>query len=413
MLRFDRVDITGKAKRTSEGYLRADAVVTRAGVFTYRNADGSVRKEFRSPEEVMRADSLETLKLRPITNGHPPTLLNAATAKKYQVGSTGETVHPAGMLVLASMLVTDGRAVQDAADGKVELSCGYECDVVDSRGTFDGQEYTHEQKNIKYNHVALVEKGRAGSEARLPRFDSMTAEQVADEAEPNAPRIILRKSCMKDLGRGIAVELPSVHMDVWSDEARKAAIEARKGHQKAMFIHGEAMRKAHESGDKVGAEKHFVNTVKAATDFYGHKHSEEDMPAIRQYAENVARGQKRPIYQLHTTAIESIVDSHYSNKTLFTERQKRIKALREKKMDVWSDEARKAAIETRKNGPPQLNDQLIERRAKIHEHIATLQKLAKDYGKDVNMHWGHSGSMGEAINQLEGAIHHLGGKQRG
>jgi hypothetical protein len=29
------------------------------------------------------------------------------------------------------------------------------------------------------------------------------------------------------------------------------------------------------------------------------------------------------------------------------------------------------------------------------------------------MHWGHSGSMGEAINQLEGAIHHLGGKQRG
>jgi hypothetical protein len=54
---------------------------------------------------------------------------------------------------------------------KRELSLGYECDIEDAPGvTVTGERYDCIQKNIRYNHLAIVKKGRAGN-ARL-RLDS-------------------------------------------------------------------------------------------------------------------------------------------------------------------------------------------------------------------------------------------------
>ena len=52
-------------------FLIARAPVTSIGVFTYKNPEGSFRKELRLPEEVFNSDSLETLKLKPLTKFHP------------------------------------------------------------------------------------------------------------------------------------------------------------------------------------------------------------------------------------------------------------------------------------------------------------------------------------------------------
>jgi hypothetical protein len=51
-----------------------------------------------------------------------------------------------------------------------EVSCGYHCDVDETPGEFEGQRYDRVQRNIRYNHVAVVERGRAG-DAKL-RLDS-------------------------------------------------------------------------------------------------------------------------------------------------------------------------------------------------------------------------------------------------
>ena len=69
---------------TAQGYLRADSLATRAGVFTYMMKDGSMRRELRPIEEVFKQDSLDTMKLIPVTNNHPPEQLNAENTKKYQ-----------------------------------------------------------------------------------------------------------------------------------------------------------------------------------------------------------------------------------------------------------------------------------------------------------------------------------------
>jgi hypothetical protein len=82
-MRFDRGELRGAATRTDEGYIRADAIVTRVGVLTYRNKDGTLRRELRHPDDVFSAESLASLKLIPVTNEHPPgRLVNADNAKE-------------------------------------------------------------------------------------------------------------------------------------------------------------------------------------------------------------------------------------------------------------------------------------------------------------------------------------------
>jgi len=172
--RFDRGSFQGKTSRTKEGFLRTDAAVTRTGVFAYRLSDGSMRRELRHPSEVFAQDSLKSLQMVPVTNDHPPVrLLTADTAKQYQVGFTGETVRPSERMVLSTMTVTDAAAISAVDKGKRELSCGYSCDLVQDSGEYEGEPYDYKQTNIRYNHVAIVDRGRAGADVCI-NLDSLT-----------------------------------------------------------------------------------------------------------------------------------------------------------------------------------------------------------------------------------------------
>jgi len=184
VFRYDRATFKGNATKTSDGYIRADAVITRAGVFRYMNADGTERREYRNPEDVFRGDSLDSFRLLPVTNGHPP--VTAETAKQYQVGSTGDNVRRDGLDLMASLVVTDSAAVKAVHAGKKELSCGYTCDLVREDGEYDGQPYTHRQTNIRGNHVAIVNAARAGARARI-NLDSEDAVQVYDRDDNPQP----------------------------------------------------------------------------------------------------------------------------------------------------------------------------------------------------------------------------------
>ena len=59
--RSDRVQVKGRALKTDEGFIKADAVVTRAGVFRYLNRDGSERYELRPAVHVFDSASLDAL----------------------------------------------------------------------------------------------------------------------------------------------------------------------------------------------------------------------------------------------------------------------------------------------------------------------------------------------------------------
>jgi uncharacterized protein len=71
--RYDTFQIP-KVQKTKEGYLRGDAVGSRAGVFVYYNLDGSIRRELRHPDDIFTKTSLDTLKMIPVTLDHPSEL---------------------------------------------------------------------------------------------------------------------------------------------------------------------------------------------------------------------------------------------------------------------------------------------------------------------------------------------------
>lgn len=171
-----------KVTRTPEGYLRGEAVVTRAGVFEYRNADGSSRFELRHPDDVL-TESLASLRMVPITVNHPSEPVNSDNASKLSVGTTGEYVQRDGNNVIVPLTITHTDGIAAVESGKQELSLGYSLDLIREDGEFDGQKYTHRQKNICYNHLAIVDVARAGRAARL-NLDGAFVQVLSTDASP-------------------------------------------------------------------------------------------------------------------------------------------------------------------------------------------------------------------------------------
>lgn len=185
MDRVQRIDRgrAGKAERLPSGFLRIPGHATRVGVFVYRNADGTSRRELRLPEEVFAPESLATLRGAPVTDDHPPVMLTPENARAYARGSVGDDVSEDGELVAVAVTVTDGELIAKIDDRRAEeLSCGYSCDLELTAGEHPRWgRYDVIQRNIRHNHLAVVEAGRAGPAARL-RLDA--AEQDPDTPDP-------------------------------------------------------------------------------------------------------------------------------------------------------------------------------------------------------------------------------------
>lgn len=164
---------------TGQGYLKADAYATRSGVFVYLNADGTLRRELRPPDEVFKQESLKSLSEVPLTNDHPPVPLNASNTRQYAVGFTGADVKKVDDKVGVKITITDDVTIgQVMQNEKKELSCGYFCDLDFTDGVWNGMEYDAIQKNIIYNHLAVVEHGRAGPEVKIS-MDSADQKNIA------------------------------------------------------------------------------------------------------------------------------------------------------------------------------------------------------------------------------------------
>lgn len=168
LYRFDVAELDQATKsRTPEGYIRVTARVARSGIQEYPDGLGGVMKELRHPDDVFSQDALQSLTMLPVSNLHPPEFLTPKNVRKHQVGFSGENVTVDGKWIKIPIVVMDETAIKDVEEGRRELSVGYTVDLLEEAGTYDGQPYTHRQTNIRGNHIALVDRARAGKEARI------------------------------------------------------------------------------------------------------------------------------------------------------------------------------------------------------------------------------------------------------
>lgn len=181
---------TRKLEATPEGFLVGVAALTSIGIFPYRQPDGSIRRDLRLPEEVFNPKSLATLKMKPVTKQHPTDEVSKENVKAHQVGNTGSNIFHDPYTVYGDLTIQDVDAVKAVTSKElVALSCGYDARLDFTPGTIWGQDYDCIHRDIVYNHLALVKKGRAGDSIVL-RLDS------ADNTDINNPS---RSKSMKKL----------------------------------------------------------------------------------------------------------------------------------------------------------------------------------------------------------------------
>lgn len=188
-IRFDSpMGFRSKARTTPQGFRIVKANITRTGVLTYRRNDGSIVRELRHPDHVFNADSMESLRLAPLTDLHPAEgFVSIDNAKDLSKGLVS-TARQDGRMMAGEIVLQDKGVIAKYDSGELkELSPGYTCTLDFNPGVYNGERYDAIQKNIIYNHVAALPagQGRSGPEVAF-RADSKDP-SVAYEIETNNP----------------------------------------------------------------------------------------------------------------------------------------------------------------------------------------------------------------------------------
>jgi hypothetical protein len=289
--------------RTTEGFLFGRAIVTSIGVFSYRNADGTISRELRLPEEVFDSESLNSMKLKPVVNDHPSEKVTPANTQELAVGSLGSLVTTTaqektwdgytppekltdGLHVAIDMTINKAEAIEDVVNGKRSLSMGYECEMekADEGATWLGMAYDSIQRKIRYNHCAIVDAARAGDAARI-RLDGKN-EEIGDtlgihldsgdavridikpgEAGRTQPKVQEEITMKYRLDNGMEYEAPDGFIQAYvtlkekADNADKTLAKEREDHKAAISkLEGE------RDGAKDRADKAETEAKKAKED---------------------------------------------------------------------------------------------------------------------------------------------------
>lgn len=233
--RFERLDgATLKPPvRMDNGFLKVEGRIARVGIQEYRKADGSVSRELRLPEEVFHPDSLASFVQLPVTNMHPPGMLTARNAKKYTVGSVGENVRQDGDYVAAPIMITDAEAIAAAEGGRSQLSNGYTCELDDTQDPAliaKWGKYDSIMRNIRGNHVALVDVARAGPGASL-RLDAFGELPIQSDSDVNEEQMTMPHKFTMD---GLTIEVADANTQAIIERVVNAQRERADAAEKAL-----------------------------------------------------------------------------------------------------------------------------------------------------------------------------------
>lgn len=123
----------------------------------------------RDPDELKKAAG--TFNGLPVLLGHYMESA-AEPQREKRVGSTGTDAAFEAPYLMQSLSITDKEAIEQIENGAArEISCAYRFDPDMTAGEYDGVNYDFVIRNIRGNHVALVEDGRAGPDVAVA--DSM------------------------------------------------------------------------------------------------------------------------------------------------------------------------------------------------------------------------------------------------
>lgn len=165
--RVTRIDSipAGSTYFNEQGFLHDTPIVTSTGIFEYGLPDGGVRRELRLPEHVFDKQSLASYAGKPVIITHDAGAIDKNNVMKEIVGTIISEGFQDGDDVRCKVVIHDIDKVKKTPYR--ELSLGYNLDLIEEPGEWNGQKYDAIQTNIRINHLAIVDKARAGEQSHL------------------------------------------------------------------------------------------------------------------------------------------------------------------------------------------------------------------------------------------------------
>lgn len=180
--------ISGHMIRTPEGYLVCKEVpIARTGTQEYRGMEfGGENPEKiyvvkRPEEEVFSKAALASFEGKPVVDEHPNENVTPDNIGRYIKGTCRDVRRGEGALsdcVVADLIIYDKDLIKKIESGKRDISCGYDC-LWDPK-----DDDTYVQLEIRGNHVAVVEEGRAGHKVSIR--DSRKGGKTMSEKSKNS-----------------------------------------------------------------------------------------------------------------------------------------------------------------------------------------------------------------------------------
>ena len=171
---------------TKDGFLICQNVpISRTGSQEYLDTEifgegnGSIVKVNREEKEVFSDEAIASFEGKPFTDEHPSELVNPDNFTMYVKGHVQNVRRGQGKFennLVADIFVNDFNTIEEIKNGKREISCGYECEDIER----DGELY---QTNIRGNHIALVDRGRAGSKVAIRDKSIQKGETIMENQE--------------------------------------------------------------------------------------------------------------------------------------------------------------------------------------------------------------------------------------
>jgi hypothetical protein len=165
-------------RRTQDGYLAVRARAARTGVYQYAGhevdpenkhglRDQASVNVLRDENTVFDERAIRSFIAKPVTDDHPREPVTAANWRDHGRGIVMGAVRDGDHLAFDIVLM-DAATIAKVEAGKAELSNGYATQL--EYGDFqaaDGTKCQARQTNIVGNHVAIVDRGRAGPSCRI------------------------------------------------------------------------------------------------------------------------------------------------------------------------------------------------------------------------------------------------------
>ena len=177
------------SRREPEGYLLClNVPVARTGTQEYLPEElglppsGGVIQVYRPEEEVFSPACMASFEGMPVTEDHPSCAegVTAENIRFLQKGHAHNIRRGTGAesdLLLADLMITDPDLADRILGGKREISCGYNYLLCEEEGQYV-------QREIRGNHLAVVEAGRAGPRVSIRDHRARAGAVSSGPADP-------------------------------------------------------------------------------------------------------------------------------------------------------------------------------------------------------------------------------------